>query len=123
MKFISELNSRESSIKKGYVKVFLMFIILMITGAILQSLSSLIPDVDYGEPGYEAYQDLVANLITTAVLLQTIGLTFFSLSTFLGGISDHNLSIDVRRGLIFASAIGVIALLIIGSSFQIMFIS
>lgn len=127
MKFISELNSRElslkSSIKKGYVRVFLIFIILVIVAAILLSTVSLIPDVDWGEPGYDAYLDLTNNLTTISVLLQNIGITFFSLATFLGAITDQNLSIEVRKGMIIASGIGVIALLVIGASFQMIYVS
>lgn len=127
MKFISELNSREVSlkpnIKKSYVIVFIIFIILVIVSATLLSTTRLIPDVGYGEPGYEAYQDLVNNLTTVSVLLQNIGISFFSLSTFLGAITDQNLSKEVRRGMIIASGIGVIALLVIGASFQIIYIS
>ena len=126
MRFISNLNSRESTgksnLKKGYVIVFLVFIIFIIVGAIILSITRLIPSVDFGDPGYYEYITLTTNLATFSVLFQNIGITLFSLSTFLGAITDERLSKEVRRGMVIASGIGVIALLVLGASFQIIYI-
>ena len=126
MRFISNLNSRESTgksnLKKGYVIVFLVFIILIIVGGIILSITRLIPSVDWGDPGYDEYITLTTNLATVSVLFQNIGITLFSLSTFLGAITDERLSKEVRRGMVIASGIGVIALLVLGASFQIIYI-
>jgi len=126
VRFISELNSRESSLKsnlkKGYVIVFLVFIILIIVGAIILSIVQFIPEVEWDDPGYDEYVDLTTNLATISVLLQNIGIALFSLSTFLGAITDERLSKEVRRGMAIASGIGVIALLVLGASFQIIYI-
>ena len=126
MGFISNLNSRESTgksnLKKGYVIVFLGFIILIIVGGIILSIARLIPSVDWGDPGYDEYITLTTNLATVSVLFQNIGITLFSLSTFLGAITDERLSKEVRRGMVIASGIGVIALLVLGASFQIIYI-
>jgi len=124
--FISNLNSRESTgksnLKKGYVIVFLGFIILIIVGGIILSITRFIPSVDWGDPGYDEYITLTTNLATVSVLFQNIGITLFSLSTFLGAITDERLSKEVRRGMVIASGIGVIALLVLGASFQIIYI-
>ena len=126
MRFISNLNSRESTgksnLKKGYVIIFLGFIILIIVGGIILSITRLIPSVDWGDPGYDEYITLTTNLATVSVLFQNIGITLFSLSTFLGAITDERLSKEVRRGMVIASGIGVIALLVLGASFQIIYI-
>lgn len=126
MRIISNLNSRESTgksnLKKGYVIVFLGFIILIIVGGIILSITRLIPSVDWGDPGYDEYITLTTNLATVSVLFQNIGITLFSLSTFLGAITDERLSKEVRRGMVIASGIGVIALLVLGASFQIIYI-
>jgi len=126
VRFISNLNSRESTgksnLKKGYVIVFLVFIILIIVGGIILSITRLIPSVDWGDPGYDEYITLTTNLATVSVLFQNIGITLFSLSTFLGAITDERLSKEVRRGMVIASGIGVIALLVLGASFQIIYI-
>ena len=126
MRFISNLNSRESTgksnLKKGYVIVFLAFIILIIVGGIILSITRLIPSVDWGDPGYDEYITLTTNLATVSVLFQNIGITLFSLSTFLGAITDERLSKEVRRGMVIASGIGVIALLVLGASLQIIYI-
>ncbi len=113
----------KSNLKKGYVIIFLIFVLLIIVGAILLSITSFIPSVDWGDPGYEDYVTLINNLTTSSVLLRNIGITFFSLSTFLGAITDQRLSKEARTGMIIASAIGVIALLVLGASFQIIYIS
>jgi len=126
VRFISNLNSRESTgksnLKKGYVIIFLGFIILIIVGGIILSITRLIPSVDWGDPGYDEYITLTTNLATVSVLFQNIGITLFSLSTFLGAITDERLSKEVRRGMVIASGIGVIALLVLGASFQIIYI-
>ncbi|MHA2392625.1 MAG: hypothetical protein ACXAEX_11835 [Promethearchaeota archaeon] len=126
MRSISEIESRESSpksnLKKGYVKVFLVFLILIIIGFIIRSVATYIPEVDFGDPGFEAYQYLMTILGTSAVLLQNISLALFSFSTFLGAVSDRNLSKEVRRGMAVASGIGIIALVMLGASFQIWYV-
>lgn len=126
MRSISELNSRESSLKsnlkKGYVKIFLVFVIVIIAGFIVRSWTSWIPVPDWGDPVYDDYQYLMIWLGTLAILLQNIGIALFSLATFLGAISDRNLSKEVRTGLAVASGMGIIALIIFGASFQIVYI-
>ena len=101
--------------------VFLVFIIFIIIGAIILSITRIIPSVDWGDPGYDEYITLTNNLTTVSVLFQNIGITLFSLSTFLGAITDERLSKEVRKGMVIASGIGVIALLVLGASFQIIY--
>lgn len=126
MRSISEFDSREISsktnLKKGYVKVFLVFIILIIIGLIIRSVSAIIPPVDFGDPGYEAYEYLITLLGATAILFQSIGLLLFAFSTFLGAISDQDLSKEVRRGMAIASGIGIVALIVFGGTFQVIYV-
>ena len=126
MRFISELNSRDSSLKsnlkKGYVKIFLVFVIVIIVGFIIRSWTSWIPEPDWGDPLYDDWEYLMTWLGALAILFQNIGIAFFSLATFLGAISDKNLSKQVRTGLAVASGMGLIALIIFGASFQIIYL-
>ncbi len=121
---IPHVNSTESTrisiLKKGYVIVFLTFIILFIVGTILLSTASLIPQIDYGDPGYKQYIKLTNDLTTISGMLKNIAITLFTLSTFLGAISDRRLSIEVRRGMAIAAGIGVVALVLLNLSFQIL---
>jgi len=123
VRFISELNSRDSSLKsnlkKGYVKIFLVFVIVIIVGFIIRSWTSWIPEPDWGDPIRDDYEYLMTWLATLAILLQNIGIALFSFATFLGAIADRNLSKEVRTGLAIASGLGMIALIIFGASFQI----
>jgi hypothetical protein len=126
VRFISEVDLRETSfrsnLKKSYVKIFFICIIIIIVGFIIRSVIGYIPDVDFGDPGYEEYVNLMEILATTSILLQNTGISLFSLATFLGAVSDGTLSKQVRRGLAIASGIGLIALIIFGASFQIMYV-
>ena len=104
------------------MKIFLVFVIVIIAGFIVRSWTSWIPVPDWGDPVYDDYQYLMIWLGTLAILLQNIGIALFSLATFLGAISDRNLSKEVRTGLAVASGMGIIALIIFGASFQIVYI-
>ena len=116
MRSISELNSRESSfvsnLKKGYVIVFLVCIILFIVGFIITSMANFISEVDWGDPDYDDYVLLMTRLSTLSILFQNIGIALFSLSTFLGALADDRLSKEVKRGMAIASGIGIIALVV-----------
>ena len=122
VKGMSNLNlkepTRKSILKKGYVIFFLFFIIIFIVSTILLSTANLIPRIDYGDPRYDQYKNLTANLTTISGMLKNIAITLFTLSTFLGAITDQRLSIEVRRGLAIATGIGVIALVVLNLSFR-----
>ena len=126
MKSISEINSRDSSfkstLKKGYVLIFLVFVIAIITGFIVRSLGSWIPQPDFMDPAYDDYEYLMIWLGVLGRLLQNIGIALFTFATFLGAISDRNLSNQVRTGLAIASGLGLVALIVFGASFQIVYL-
>lgn len=106
MKFISE---RESMFEKNYVKFFTLSMILIIVGIILVTASSLIePPSDYED--YEAYYRTLRSLSAFTRLFTQLGIVLFCLSTFLGAMSDRELSAEVRRGLVFATGMGILAL-------------
>ena len=77
---------------------------------------------DWDDPIRDDYEYLMTWLATLAILFQNIGIALFSFATFIGAISDRNLSKQVRTGLAVASAMGLIALIIFGASFQITYI-
>ena len=60
----------------------------------------------------EDYDLLIARLDATHVLLIQIGIGLFSLAIFLGAISNESLSTELRRGMVIAAGVGILALVI-----------
>jgi hypothetical protein len=117
VKSISDVNSikpdREPITKKGYVKIFILGINLLIFGFVISTLLSIIPRVSYGDPGYNEYIYLMRILSSISRLFLQIGIVMFSLSLFIGALTDRTLSENVKRGLVIASGIGMLALFFI----------
>jgi len=103
---------RTPFLKKRYAQVFILALIALIAGIVIPSLISFIPIVEYGDPGYEDYLLLLSRLSSLSILFQNLGIILFTFSAFMGAITDRLLSNEVRRGLIIASGIGVVALII-----------
>ncbi|MFX1409150.1 MAG: hypothetical protein ACFFA6_02265 [Promethearchaeota archaeon] len=62
---------------------------------------------------YERFYQALNTLATLSALLLQLGILFFALSTFIGGVIDDSLSPEVRKGLIFASSVSIISLALI----------
>ena len=124
MKFLSE--SREisfgSTLKKAYVIIFIIFVLLIIAGFIIRGFTTWIPEPDWADPIYDDYQYLMMWLASLSILFQNIGIALFSLATFLGAITDRDLTKQVRTGLAIASGLAIVALIIFGASFQIVYL-
>ena len=106
-------NSEKRAVfKKGYVIIFILGIISLLTGFVLTSLVGFIPKINHGDPGYEEYIDLITDLGTLSTLFLNLGLGLFLISTFVGAMTDKRFSIEVKRGMLIASVLGIIALLI-----------
>lgn len=106
-------NSEKRAVfKKGYVIIFILGIISLLTGFVLTSLVGFIPHVSGGDPGYKEYIDLITNLGTLSTLFLNLGLGLFLISTFVGAMTDKRFSIEVKRGMLIASVLGIIALVI-----------
>lgn len=103
---------RTSFLKKRYVQVFIIALIALIASIVIPSLISFIPIVEYSDPGYEDYLLLLSRLSSLAILFQNLGIILFTFSAFMGAVTDRLLSNEVRRGLIIASGIGLVALII-----------
>ena len=118
MKSISNSNSnsiepyRNSIFKKGYVKIFILGINLLFIGFILTTSIYLIPVVSYLEAGYDDYVKLLRYISSVSLLFRQIGVLLFSASSFIGALSDIRLSGEVKRGMIIASSIGILAIII-----------
>ena len=98
--------------EKNYVKLFTISMILIIIGIILVTVSSFVETpADY--ENYDDYIRTIRYLAGFTRLTTQIGIVLFCLSTFLGAMSDRDLSGEVRRGLVFASAMGSLALSIL----------
>ena len=106
-------NSEKRAVfKNGYVIIFILGVASLLTGFVLASTNGFIPRVDYGDPGYEEYMDLITNLGTLSTLFLNLGLGLFLLSTFVGAMTDKRFSIEVKRGMLVASILGILALVI-----------
>ena len=96
---------------KDYIKIFVVGVLLLILGIILvmsRTLYYVIKET-HDQNFYETYYTLLA---VSSFFIQ-LGMLFFALSTFLGGLTDGSLSPEVRRGLVFASSIAIISLALI----------
>ncbi|MFW9970932.1 MAG: hypothetical protein ACFFDF_12110 [Candidatus Odinarchaeota archaeon] len=98
--------------KKKYAIIFILGIILLLTGFVLASVGSFIPPVNYGDPGYEDYIELISNLQTFTTLFLNLGIGLFLLANFVGAMTDKRFSIEIKRGMLIASFLGIIALVI-----------
>lgn len=106
-------NSEERAFfKKGYVIIFILGIISLIVGYVLTSTVGFIPGVDFGDPGFDEYQELIMNLNSLSTLCLNLGLGFFLLSTFIGAVTDKRFSIEVKKGMLIASVLGLFSLVI-----------
>ncbi len=105
-------SEKRAVLKKGYVIIFILGVISLLTGFVLTSVVGFIPKINHGDPGYEEYIDLITNLGTLSTLFLNLGLGLFLISTFVGAMTDKRFSIEVKRGMLIASVLGIIALLI-----------
>ena len=108
---ISELD-RKPLFKKGYMKIFILAVLLLILGIILISVANLI--IAFADTDTPAeIEDFIKTFNTVSaisILSIQVGIVFFSLSTFVGALVDKTLSEGVRRGMVLASAFGILAL-------------
>ena len=111
----SSLNNqdRQTVLKRGYVKIFLTAFIVLFCGFVVISIVSFIPRPSYSDPDYGDYQNLIRSVSVLAKLLIEIGLSLFSVSSFLGAITDANIADNVKRGMMVASGISVLGLVIV----------
>jgi len=94
------------------MKIFALAILLLIVGIILISVGRLI--ITFADPDTQAeVEDLIrtVNIVSTLSMLSLqIGMVLFSFSIFVGALMDKSLSGEVRRGMVLASAIGILGL-------------
>ena len=101
VKFIS--NSERRFIRKGYVIIFFISILFFLAGFIVITVANLIPGIDIF---------LKVILSMTSILVQNIGIVLFTVATFIGALTDDSLSNEVKRALVIASGIGIVALVL-----------
>ncbi|MFW9784172.1 MAG: hypothetical protein ACFFFB_17965 [Candidatus Heimdallarchaeota archaeon] len=109
-------------LKRHYVRLFISSLALMIIGFIVTSVANYIPPISFGDPGYEAYSFLMDILSSLAIMFQNIGIVLFSLSSFMGSFVDELLSVQVKRGMLMASVLGIVALVIYNYVFFYLFL-
>jgi hypothetical protein len=103
--------SRRSILAKGYVKVFSLSIILLIFGIIMMAVTNLVMVLtQFGSHEIE-YKTIYTLLIVSKLFIQ-IGMVLFSLSMFVGAVSDRGPSGEVKRGFAIASSISILALIL-----------
>ena len=97
------------------MKIFALSIILLIVGIIIASIGriySINVDIDTSEE-YENYIKTMGTIFTLTGLTLQLGIVLFSLSTFMGAAVDKTLSGEVRRGMVFASSMAIIGLVLL----------
>lgn len=99
-------------VRKGYVKIFLISVLLLLAGFVVTTVANIIPSIDFGDPGYDDYSYLMTILSSASTLVQNLGIVLFSVATFFGALTDGSLSKEVQRALIIASGIGIVALVL-----------
>ena len=104
---------REPFLKKTYIKIFICAFCVLGCGLVLISIVSLIPRPSYGDPGYSNYLKVMQDSYTIAKLLIEIGLGLFSVSSFLGAISDRSIADNVKRGMMIDSGISILGLVVV----------
>ncbi|MFW9881291.1 MAG: hypothetical protein ACFFG0_50145 [Candidatus Thorarchaeota archaeon] len=115
MDFISRTTNFFSKLKesiksaKGYIKVIAISIIIIIVAAFLLSMENFINENAYTG---EEYDLIIERLGATYTLLIKIGIGLFSLAILIGAITDRSLSTELRRGMIIAAGLGVLALVL-----------
>ena len=102
VKFIT--NSERRFIRKGYVIIFFVSIIFFLAGFVVTTVANLIPGIDLF---------LRTILSMTSLLVQNIGIVLFVVATFIGALRDDSLSNEVKRAMIIASGIGIVALVLL----------
>jgi len=94
------------------MKIFVLAIFLLIVGIILISVRNLYST--YADPDspkeLEVFFKTRDTLSILSELFLPLGMVLFSLSAFWGGVVDKTLSEEVRRGMVFAASIAIIAL-------------
>lgn len=105
--------SRHPLLKKVYMKIFLTAFIILGCGFVVISITSFIPRPSLYDPEYEIYQYLMQTSLAVAKLLIEIGLALFSVSSFLGAITEISITDNIKRGMMIASGISILGLVIV----------
>ncbi|MHA2289116.1 MAG: hypothetical protein ACXABG_10050 [Promethearchaeota archaeon] len=105
--------ARQPLLKKRYLKIFLTAFIVLVCGFAVISIASFIPRPSLYDPAYEIYQYLMQTSLAVAKLLIEIGLALFSVSSFIGALTDRSVSDNVKRGMMIASGIAILGLVVV----------
>ena len=90
---------------RGYVSMIVVGIIILMIGSILLVSWGFMDDPDSGDSGREEYYDNIRTISTLGKMTQFIGLIILSIGMIQGAISDNNIPINVRMGLLIAMGI------------------
>lgn len=105
-------SNRESILKKGYIKIFVLSILLLIAGILVMSYATIL--LTFAEPQtpgeYDALERWVLTFSTVRALCLQLGMLLFSLSLLMGALVDRTLSEGVRRGMVFTSGFGIVTM-------------
>ena len=99
-------------LRNGYAFLFTLSIALLIGGYSLPTIGLFIPEIDYGDPGYEDYISLMETLDALPPFLHNTGLMLFTLSTFMAAMVENRFSKEVKKTLINTSCMGLISFLV-----------
>lgn len=113
MRPISKEAFRRFWSEKDYLKIFVVSILLLLVGVILMFARNMY--ITYADPSTpsEDYDRTLDSLTTFISLFFQLGMVFFAVSTFLGGLRDDTLSAEVRKGMIFATSVALVGFVIV----------
>jgi uncharacterized membrane protein (DUF485 family) len=96
---------------KTYLKIFAVGVFLLVLAITLLMVRNLYAIyADPSTPGeYEDYVNAMATLLTLFIFFMQLGIVLFILASFMGAVSDERLSPEVRRGMVLATSITIIA--------------
>ena len=105
-------SDRESILKKRYMKIFALSIVLIITGFIIMSIANIL--YTFAEPKTPGEAEALIRWLNTLSIVSALciqfGVVFFSLSILIGALTDNRLSEGIRKGMVLTSGFGILAL-------------
>ncbi|MHA2035763.1 MAG: hypothetical protein ACW98X_04980 [Promethearchaeota archaeon] len=104
-----------SLLEEKYMKIFAIGMVFLIGGIIILMISRIYTTfAEYNTMAEMEALFKVRGLLSAFILLfLTLGIVLFAFSTFMGGVVDDAISSEIRRGMVFASSMAIVALALI----------
>jgi hypothetical protein len=105
-------SDRESILKKRYMKIFALSIVLLIAAFLIMSVAYML--YTFAEPKTSGELEAINRWMNTLSMVSTLsiqcGMVFFSLSILIGALKDNRLPEGIRKAMVLTSGLGILAL-------------